>query len=75
MKKSEKPKKVLNFPHNTSEPIGFHDNYMIIQHKLMFSKKIWFQTDFKVIWYTLIYFWHCEFILSSLGHIGTLAHY
>ena len=32
-----------------------------------------FQTDFKAVWYTLMYFWHSEFILSSMGHNGTLA--
>ena len=28
------------FGHETSEPIGFHDNVVIIQRKLIFSKKI-----------------------------------
>ena len=63
------------FGHKTSDLIGFHDNDVIIQHKMMFSKKNWFRTDFKVVWYTLMYFWHSEFILSSLGHIGELAHH
>ena len=84
MKKSKKPTQIQNCPPKkipewfgpkTSEPIGFHDNVVIIQRKLMFPKKNWFRTDFKVVWYTLMYFWHSEFILSSLGHIGTLAHH
>ena len=44
------------FGHKTIGPIGFHDNVVIIQCKLMFKKKR-FQSDFKVIWYTLMYFW------------------
>ena len=61
------------FGHKTSEPIGFHDNIVIIQRKLFFSKRNQFQTDLKAVWYTLMYFWHSEFILSSMGHNGTLA--
>ena len=64
------------FGHKTSEPIGFHDNIVIIQRKLLFPKKSQFQTDFKAGWYTLMYFWHSELILSSIWHNGTLAqHY
>ena len=67
-------KKILElFGHKTSEPIGFHDNIVIIQRKLLIPKKNQFQTDFKAVWYTLMYFLHSEFILSSLGHSGTLA--
>ena len=66
MKKCKKPTKTLNcspkkktelFGHKTCEPLGFDDNVVITERKLMFSKK-----DY-------------EFILSSSGHIGTLAHH
>ena len=63
MKKSKKPTKIKNCPleknsewfgHKTGEPTGFHDNVVIIQRKLMFPKKSFFQTDIKVVWYTLM---------------------
>ena len=63
------------FGNKTSQPIGCYDSVVIIQRTLMFSKNILFRTDFKVVWYTLMYFRHSEIILSSLGHIGTLAHH
>ena len=81
----QKPEKFQNCPQKLfpqwfgrkiSEPIDFHDNVVIIQHKLiMFSKKIGFRTDFKVVIYTLMHFRHSQFILSSLGHIGKLANH
>ena len=59
MKKSKKPTtKIKNCPSKklqsnlvikTSEPIGFPDNIVIIQHKLMFPKTNWFRTDSMVV--------------------------
>ena len=86
MKKFKKPTKIKKnalqkkflewFGHKTSKStIDFHDNIVIIQRKLLFPKKNQFQTDFKAVWYTLMYFWHSEFNLSLMGHNGALAHH